>query len=453
MITYLELENFKSFDKVRIDLTGKAGKPKTFALIYGENGSGKSNLMSSMFFLSETFETFLHQKKINELNQSDLMKSLNKIDDDELKKDLIAQIVKSNLVSLSELIKAYMPVNAKGKIMSVKIGFYFNGKNGEYWTKYSSDSIIFEQLSYVISQRMGVLFSISEDKSYFSPSIFYRGEYFNELQALKIQYWGIHSFVSILFNEYNTKNKEFMEKGIHNNLFDVINHLHHISVLYKHGNSQKACVSIPFKFLENLESGIVESNKDKELLTFESILNIFFTQLYADIKQVYYEFKETDQGYKYQLFENKLMNNEIVRISFRNESTGTRKLLELFPFFFSAMNGETIFVDEMDSGIHDLLMLEVVEALSASLKGQFIATTHNTTLMKNISPDNVYFINSDATGSKEIIPATDYGVRIQKTNNLQHKYLNGDFGGIPNIGDLDFEDVMSYVDDLKQGIE
>ena len=47
MFEYIYLENFKSFGKVRFDLSDKQGNPKKMVLIYGENGIGKSNLASA----------------------------------------------------------------------------------------------------------------------------------------------------------------------------------------------------------------------------------------------------------------------------------------------------------------------------------------------------------------------------------------------------------------------
>ena len=50
MLTYLELKNFKSFSDIKFDLRKAYGEPKKIAFIYGENGSGKSSLISSYYF-------------------------------------------------------------------------------------------------------------------------------------------------------------------------------------------------------------------------------------------------------------------------------------------------------------------------------------------------------------------------------------------------------------------
>lgn len=49
MFTKITLENFRSFDHIVFDLTEKGNVPKHLAVLYGENGAGKSNLMSALF--------------------------------------------------------------------------------------------------------------------------------------------------------------------------------------------------------------------------------------------------------------------------------------------------------------------------------------------------------------------------------------------------------------------
>ncbi len=124
------------------------------------------------------------------------------------------------------------------------------------------------------------------------------------------------------------------------------------------------------------------------------------------------------------------------------ESTGTKKLLTIFPSIFSAIDEKTVLIDEIDTGIHDLMMCGIVEHLQESLKGQFIATTHNTLLMEKLPNDNVYIISINAKGEKEIVCVSEYGFRTQKTNNMQKKYLNGDYGGIPDISFLDLKEIV-----------
>ena len=51
MFTRIVLDNFLSFGHVEFDLSGAYGKPLNYAFVYGENGSGKTNLVRSIAFL------------------------------------------------------------------------------------------------------------------------------------------------------------------------------------------------------------------------------------------------------------------------------------------------------------------------------------------------------------------------------------------------------------------
>ena len=54
MFTYIKLKNFLSFGDVVFNFKKSASTAKTFAAIYGENGSGKSNFVKSVDFLCNT---------------------------------------------------------------------------------------------------------------------------------------------------------------------------------------------------------------------------------------------------------------------------------------------------------------------------------------------------------------------------------------------------------------
>ena len=68
MLTYIKLKNFKSFSNIMFDLRGKGGIPKKMVFVYGENGAGKSNLISSMLFLSKTIVSIKNQARLKNLS-------------------------------------------------------------------------------------------------------------------------------------------------------------------------------------------------------------------------------------------------------------------------------------------------------------------------------------------------------------------------------------------------
>ncbi|MDA0067172.1 ATP-binding protein [Brachyspira hyodysenteriae] len=66
-------------------------------------------------------------------------------------------------------------------------------------------------------------------------------------------------------------------------------------------------------------------------------------------------------------------------------------------------------IDELDSGIHDILTASILESLFNNIKGQFILTTHNTTILESdIKKECIYIFNIDSEGKKILIPITEY---------------------------------------------
>lgn len=57
MTEYVNLKNYRSFKDVEFNLLDETGEPKNLAVIFGENGVGKTNLVSSFFVLSKSFRT------------------------------------------------------------------------------------------------------------------------------------------------------------------------------------------------------------------------------------------------------------------------------------------------------------------------------------------------------------------------------------------------------------
>ncbi|MDE6141274.1 MAG: AAA family ATPase, partial [Bacilli bacterium] len=173
------------------------------------------------------------------------------------------------------------------------------------------------------------------------------------------------------------------------------------------------------------------------------VLNYFFTTLYSDIKNVYYEREYKDNYIKYNLIVTKFIYGSLIDIDFKLESSGTQNILDLFPYLVSACEGQTVIIDELDVGIHDLMVNNILENISPFIKGQMIITTHNTMLIESDIPkENIYVFNVNGNAEKELLAITDFNGRIHKNINPRKKYLNGFFGGVPSMNDIDFEDII-----------
>lgn len=120
------------------------------------------------------------------------------------------------------------------------------------------------------------------------------------------------------------------------------------------------------------------------------------------------------------------------------ESDGTIRLLELMPIVVSLLDpGRTVFVDEIGRSIHPSLLKAFVQyLLSSDFKGQLVFTTHQTQLLDAdiFRQDEIWFTEKTNAGNTKMYPLSDYKTRADL--DIQRGYLNGRFGAVPFLGDL-----------------
>lgn len=125
------------------------------------------------------------------------------------------------------------------------------------------------------------------------------------------------------------------------------------------------------------------------------------------------------------------------RIHVEFESNGIKKLIELFDLFSSAVSGDIVFIDELDSNINDIYLAKLLEYLNQEMTGQLIFTTHNITPM-DVLKKNKYAIDFLSENQK----ITSW--KITGNANPVKYYQKGLIKGLPfNINELDFTGIFS----------
>lgn len=69
------------------------------------------------------------------------------------------------------------------------------------------------------------------------------------------------------------------------------------------------------------------------------------------------------------------------KIASEDESSGTQKLIRLFPYLKSMVNGSIVFMDGLDSNLHEVYLCKLVQYLMQEGQGQLCFTTQNIGLM------------------------------------------------------------------------
>jgi uncharacterized protein len=119
------------------------------------------------------------------------------------------------------------------------------------------------------------------------------------------------------------------------------------------------------------------------------------------------------------------------------ESSGTRRFLDLLAQIYAPQSQKSFFTyDEIETGLHPLLVMEVLRTFFQSLinpEAQLIFTTHNPLLLDQtlMRRDQIWFTEKDDEGATRLYPLTDYAPR--KDESLVKGYLSGRYGGIPFI--------------------
>ena len=441
MFKKIELDNYRSFRHTEIDLSDSGKNPLPYAFIYGENGSGKSNLIESLMFLKDTIRT---------INTANILKKL---------KDDIAASKKAPPYDISSMAESIRTVGSETGV-SVSYHFVLKGHDGNYTMRFGSDNrLMYEKLSFTVESRTKDIFEIltSENndgphdghgiEKKFSPQLFLKKDYRRTIEDLINKYWGKHSFMSILDEECSANNIRYMNESLGTGIMSVIDFFNDLVVNCRYGGGSVGA-GIRDRILARLSAGDIAPEKGKHLQIYEAALNSFFTRIYSDVKKAYYRTELRDGRLYYTLFFSKMIGGKRREIGISEESTGTLKLLELFPAFFECARGSTVFYDELDTGIHDLLFKEMMSEIKGTFKGQFVATTHNTSLLEVIDPKSIFVIQTDAKGEKRILPISRIE-RTQKNHNNRNRYLNGVFSAVPIIGEIDFEDIVRRVQNEK----
>jgi AAA15 family ATPase/GTPase len=135
-------------------------------------------------------------------------------------------------------------------------------------------------------------------------------------------------------------------------------------------------------------------------------------------------------------------NGNLIKFTFDEESLGTKSIISLLiPVFQALNNGAILIVDEIESSLHPLLVLEVIrlfgQSITNPLGAQLFFSTHETNILCSnvLRRDQIWFSEKTEEGNTVVTPLTDFSLR--KNYNLESGYLEGRFGAIPFLGDIE----------------
>ncbi len=197
---------------------------------------------------------------------------------------------------------------------------------------------------------------------------------------------------------------------------------------------------MPFNFMINFKEGLAKGMFMVPLFDLHTINTIEFELLSNIINQINIVLTSIIPGLTLEIKiikEELLENDEIgkmiellsvrgdVKIPLKYESDGIKKIISILSGLIAMYNNEKvcIVIDELDSGIFEFLLGELLSVLKEKAKGQLIFTSHNLRALEVLDKNDIIFTT--------INPKNRYIKlkNVRKTNNLRDVYLREIFLG------------------------
>ena len=158
----------------------------------------------------------------------------------------------------------------------------------------------------------------------------------------------------------------------------------------------------------------------------------------SDLTNIEIDRKEDGDAYSCNL--NMVYGDYSIHTEF--ESNGVKKLIKLFDYLQSMVQGEIVFIDEFDSNLHDVYLCALLEYLMEYGKGQLCFTTHNVGPMDVLKRNkkSIDFLSVD----HKIYPWTTNG-----NYSPSKLYRNGMIEGSPfNVDSIDFIGIFDPLEEV-----
>jgi hypothetical protein len=130
-----------------------------------------------------------------------------------------------------------------------------------------------------------------------------------------------------------------------------------------------------------------------------------------------------------------------IPLELSEESDGTRRLLNLMPALHHLTTSNAVyFIDEIDRSLHPILVWNFLDFFLRSCEGgqrQIIVTTHESNLLDLdlLRRDEIWFAEKSDEGATRLYSLADF--KIRKDLEIRKHYLQGRFGAVPFLGNLD----------------
>lgn len=135
--------------------------------------------------------------------------------------------------------------------------------------------------------------------------------------------------------------------------------------------------------------------------------------------------------------------NSFYDFNFKEESDGTRRVFELIDILLNKSENKVYVIDELENSLHPKLtarFIELFDQLHPNQKIQLIFTTHESAIMDQelFRRDEIWFVERDKDNNSSIYSLDKFKERYDKK--LSKAYLEGRYGAIPVFTSFKFKE-------------
>ncbi|KKP98521.1 MAG: Abortive infection protein [Candidatus Moranbacteria bacterium GW2011_GWD2_36_12] len=210
---------------------------------------------------------------------------------------------------------------------------------------------------------------------------------------------------------------------------DIINKIYdYFSKVYSNIN-ESGHLNNPFYNSKSIEA----YSKDKDL---KFQMEKFIKRFDIGLEGIKISKEKSWDDYDFSIFGIHNTKKGFNEIPFQYESRGTRSLIYVLAYIFSALkNDGIVIIDEIETGLHPEAVKKIVNFfIDENEKGeaQLIFSSHSLEFMKKFDMQQIFLTEKNDTGSS-ITYRLDKVEGVRPDENFLAKYMSGAYGSFPNI--------------------
>lgn len=384
-------------EEVRLDFykktVNKNFNPERYRVkaIYGENGSGKSALITAVKILQDLIlnDNYLNESKTQEF----LDEIINKV----------SHVFRFNMEFLVDLSNDKVVYQYKVQIGRGKNGLYeiqhevLNVKNGNYANnqyqtvfecregELSSVVCTEQEAEWIKNKTINLLSTHSFIYLYslnVAQNIFIQDDTDKGLLFSMIAFYALIVSIKVYIEEEDQHEMYFLQKRLRENKLEKQGFA---DEFFGRENQFILTLNVNEKFVEKKDIDKYRARVGQ--------LTQFIKLFKTDLVSIDVDAKEDGERYVCDL--NLNYGDYVINKEF--ESTGIKKLIRLFDCFTAVSLGGIVFVDEMDSNLNDVYLCKLIEYFMYYGKGQLCFTTHNLDPMSALkeNKNSIDFLSGD----------------------------------------------------------